>query len=66
MIGREPRLTLILRNKLEEYNTELKKRLVPTEALNNMGINELEKKITSSIQTATKKVCTRRKWRTRS
>lgn len=46
-----------LENKMNEYKTQINKKLEPTEDLINMGINQVLGKNTSSKQVAAKKIC---------
>lgn len=50
-----------LKQRKTEYQNELKKKLEPTVTLREMDINELNRKITTGIHTATKKICMRSK-----
>lgn len=45
----------------KDYQNELEKKLEPTEALNRMDIDELNKKITTDIHIATRKICMKTK-----
>lgn len=50
-----------LRGREEEYSTQIEKKLRTIEELQELELNELSNKITSSIRTAVKKVCSLRR-----
>lgn len=50
-----------LKQRATEYQEELGKKLEPTETLDKMDINELNRKITTDICIATKKICAKSK-----
>lgn len=46
-----------LKEKIEDYNAQINKKLEPTENLRNLTLNEIAVKIVGSIKVATKSVC---------
>lgn len=64
LIVKKSRFTMSeLRGKEEEYNTQIDRKLRPTEELWSLEFNALLTKITSSIRTAVKKVCSMQRLR---
>lgn len=55
-----------MKEKKDEFNTQIDKKLQPTEELGGLELNVLSTKITNSIQTAVKKVCSMQKSRKQS
>lgn len=61
---KKTRLTMgELRGREEEYSTQIEKKLCAIEELQELELNELSNKITNSIRTALKKVCSLRRQR---
>ncbi|XP_070152510.1 craniofacial development protein 2-like [Polyergus mexicanus] len=66
LIAKKIRPTLYeMKEKKDEFNTQMDKKLRPTEELWDLELNEVATKITNSIQTAVKKVCSMQKSRNR-